>query len=266
MTQAECVAFLETYKKAAAMHLEKKNSYREMQIEAMNAYNEESGRLSGYNCSICKNKGDIAVWDDESNGMKIRICKCMKLRKEAELRRGFGNERQLLKYRLDNFTTESMTHKDMKAKAIAYCEAVSDGAECSFYVGGTVGAGKSHLCCGICNNLLGQMKHLVYMAWADDIRRIKADYSNSIEIIERYKTAPYLYIDDFLKGEPTDSEMKAAYEITDYRYRNELPVIISSEKTMRDLYLKDEAIASRLYEMCDGFVVKIINAKNMRIR
>ena len=71
----------------------------------------------------------------------------------------------------------------------------------------------------------------------------------------KFKNAPVLFIDDFLKGKLTESDVNVVYEIVNYRYNNKLPVIISTEKTLDELINFDEAIASRLIEMCTGYIV-----------
>ena len=45
------------------------------------------------------------------------------------------------------------------------------------------------------------------------------------------------------------------YEIVNYRYNNNLPVIISTEKKPGELIEFDEAIASRLLEMCYSHII-----------
>lgn len=66
-----------------------------------------------------------------------------------------------------------------------------------------------------------------------------------------------LYIDDLLKGKITESDVNILYEIVNYRYMNKLPLIISTEKSVSALLDFDEAIASRMLEMCRGNIVKL---------
>ena len=60
---------------------------------------------------------------------------------------------------------------------------------------------------------------------------------------------------DFLKGKITEADINIVYEIVNYRYNNHLPLIISTEKTLDDLISFDEAVGSRLIEMCRGHII-----------
>ena len=47
------------------------------------------------------------------------------------------------------------------------------------------------------------------------------------------------------------------FEIINYRYINKLPIIVSSEYSIDELLNFDEAIGSRIYEMCKDYLVEI---------
>ena len=47
------------------------------------------------------------------------------------------------------------------------------------------------------------------------------------------------------------------YEIVNYRYMNNMPIIISTEKSLNDLLIFDEAIGSRLIEMCRRNIIQL---------
>ena len=63
-------------------------------------------------------------------------------------------------------------------------------------------------------------------------------------------------IDDFLKGKLSESDVNIMYEIINYRYMNRLPIIISTEKSLDELLDFDEAVGSRIIEMCRYNIVK----------
>ena len=65
-----------------------------------------------------------------------------------------------------------------------------------------------------------------------------------------------LLIDDLFKGSVTDSDKSIIFEIIDYRYFNQKPLIISTEKTCEELLNIDEAIGSRIIEMSNGYIVE----------
>ena len=55
----------------------------------------------------------------------------------------------------------------------------------------------------------------------------------------------------------TDTDVNVMYEIINYRYMNNLPLIISTEKDLEGLLLFDEATGSRIIEMCLDNIVWI---------
>ncbi|MBQ3423200.1 MAG: DNA replication protein, partial [Romboutsia sp.] len=64
------------------------------------------------------------------------------------------------------------------------------------------------------------------------------------------KNARVLLIDDLFKGSVTPSDINIMFEIINYRYLNKKPMIISTEKYLDDLLSIDEALGSRIIEMC----------------
>lgn len=98
------------------------------------------------------------------------------------------------------------------------------------------------------------------MAYRNAVTRIKQNIMDE-EVYNRelnqYTSAQVLYIDDLLKGRLTETDINIMYEIVNYRYMNNMPVIISTEKSTDDLLAFDEAIGSRLIEMCRGNIIQL---------
>ena len=113
----------------------------------------------------------------------------------------------------------------------------------------------------ICNKLLNEYKTpVLYMPYRETILRIKQSVSDEINYnnaIERYKKTPVLMIDDLLKGKNTEADTNILFEIINYRYLNNLPMIVSTEKTLNQLLDFDEGVMSRLIEMANGYTVEI---------
>ena len=53
------------------------------------------------------------------------------------------------------------------------------------------------------------------------------------------------------------SDINIIFEIINYRYFNNKPIIVSTEKYKSDLLKIDEAIGSRILEMCDKFNIEV---------
>ena len=137
------------------------------------------------------------------------------------------------------------------------------------FVGGQVGAGKTHLCTAVINAFMARGYQCAYMAWKDDGTKLKALVNEGEQyekMINRFKTAQVLYIDDFLKtkqGEmSTVGDVNLAFELLNYRYNN-LVTIISSERFIAEIELIDEAVGSRIVERCKG---NCINIKREKMR
>lgn len=98
------------------------------------------------------------------------------------------------------------------------------------------------------------------MAYRNVITRFKQKIMDDVYYdreLNRYAAARVLYIDDLFKGKITESDINIMYEIINYRYINRLPVIISTELFLKDLDECDEAISSRIMEMCKGNVISL---------
>ena len=73
-------------------------------------------------------------------------------------------------------------------------------------------------------------------------------------------------IDDLFKGNITLSDINIMFDIVNYRYFNNLPMIISTEKGGEDLIKIDEAIGSRILEMAKDYNMELKGGKlNYRI-
>ena len=86
--------------------------------------------------------------------------------------------------------------------------------------------------------------------------------------ISKFQNCDILLIDDLFKGKVNDSDVNIMFEIINYRYINNLPMIINSEFLIDRLLYFDEAIGSRIYEMCRDYLVQIKHdiKNNYRLR
>ena len=75
-----------------------------------------------------------------------------------------------------------------------------------------------------------------------------------------------LFLDDFLKGNPSDADLKYIYKVINTRYLKQMPVIISTEKSINEIINWDEAVGSRLIEMSQGNIIEFKNNINNNLR
>lgn len=63
-------------------------------------------------------------------------------------------------------------------------------------------------------------------------------------------------------GKTTESDINIMFEIINYRYLNSKAIIVSSELTQDRLLDFDEAVGSRIIEMCKGRIGEAIGIEN----
>lgn len=232
--------------------------------------NDEIGNLNdldGIDCPICKNKGYILVDDDNGVTQSFVRCKCMHHRKVKHLamKSGLGS---LLEHRVKNYKTHNQWQKDIRQKAICYVTGESNDWFCML---GQSGAGKTHICSAICNAFMEMYKDVRYLVWNDFATFYKENMKNVVskDLMREYQQVEVLYIDDLFKGADTEYDVKnIAFDLINYRYNNRLKTIISSERSFKQLCELDEAIAYRIAEMCQDYLIKIpkTQGNNYRIK
>ena len=107
------------------------------------------------------------------------------------------------------------------------------------------------------------------MPYRDVITKIKQNMLDAeyyCKMISKYQTCEVLLIDDLFKGKINESDVNIIFEIVNYRYLNYLPIIVSSEFSIDRLLNFDEAVGSRVYEMCKDYVVEIEKDMNFNYR
>ena len=111
------------------------------------------------------------------------------------------------------------------------------------------------------------------MLWCDESKYLKsiANDNSYKDEIEKYKTVPVLYIDDFFKVQagttPSEADIKLAFEIINSRIiDNDKITIISSEKILDEIIDYDEATMSRIYQMAGKYKLAIAKDRNKNYR
>ena len=220
-----------------------------------------------YKCTKCRDMTFILV---ENEALP---CECRALRQAEDILNKSGIGREFRNKRFDNFDfSRSMATMEGYKKAMDYENEFLDieNNRCnSVMFLGQVGSGKTHLSMAICNELMDRGISVVYMGYRDTLTSIKQNMLDSVyynNMMNRYKNARVLFVDDLFKGKITDSDINIMFELINHRYFNKLPVIVSTELSIENLVNIDEALGSRLIEMSRDFLVGIRNKKlNYRI-
>lgn len=240
------------------------DKYEQRQMDIRNA---TPGSLEGYDCEKCLNRGGSYV-----NGNTWRECECMKIRKAVKLIEKSGLKPLIDRYTFDNYQTPEVWQKTIKNAAEAFLN-LDDNDEWFFGVFGQTGSGKTHICTAMAGRYLRRCIPVNYMIWNTEVKRIKAtanDGEPHLKEIRLLQTVEVLYIDDLFKckagSEPSDADVRLAFEIINARYNARLITLISSEFTIDGLRAIDSATAGRINEACGmfNFSIEPNEARNYR--
>ena len=244
------------------------HSYTDLMQMRVDAYNTQSGTLTGCHCEKCHDKGMIATVEDGYEMM--HPCSCMKTRDTLRRIRESGLESLLRVCTFQNFETAEPFQSHLLKCAKSYLQEQHKW----FYVGGQTGCGKTHICTAIVGGMIRQGCSVRYMVWREASNVLKAalaDGSYAAQIAA-YKEADVLYIDDLFKtgstAEISGADVRLAFEILDYRARNQMLTILSTEWLLSQLRQIDGAIGGRIMQMSRGYAFEIRpdNQKDYRLR
>jgi len=213
--------------------------------------------IQQYKCQKCKDSRWIIL---DVDGHEVwKQCECYAIEQAEKLMEKSGISAEFRKKSFDDFDTKSNPMLiNAKNKAINYVKnfKAKEHDRCnSIMFCGQVGSGKTHLGTAICNKLLAMGIPVIYMPYRNIMTKIKQPMLNEVVYnreVSTYMNARVLYIDDMLKGRFTETDVNVMYEIINHRYMNNLPLIISTEKYLDGLLAFDEAVGSRIIEMCKG--------------
>lgn len=213
------------------------------------AINSLPGALGYYDCPECRNKGYIVISDGKA--ISYRDCGCMAKRRIMRRMHESGLESIIRDYTFASYRASEPWQKDMLKRAQQYAAEPRGW----WYVCGTPGTGKTHICTAICGALLKRGQDVRYMLWREDVPRLKAlitDAEAYEDEMQKLKDASVLYIDDFFKGSITEADKNLAFELLNARYNRRAITIISSERTIEDVLDIDEGLGSRIHERAAG--------------
>lgn len=219
-------------------------------------------KRSSYSCEKCRDTGWILTSQPDSAPV-AESCECRKLEKLKNQWTAAGINPENNTKTFSNFETWNESSRRVKAVAVAYYRDFNNirrERKNSVLLCGQVGSGKTHASVALALNLMKQRVKVVYMPYRDVITKLKQnmlDYEYYKKLISKYQTCEVLLLDDLFKGKINDSDVNIVFEIINYRYLNHLPVIVSTELTLERLLDFDEAIGSRIYEMCKDYTVEI---------
>lgn len=195
-------------------------------------------------------------------------CDCIEWRRTQRIMKASEITEEFKKLSFKNFTLEGKEPVIKEAFDCAYeyyqaFEEIRNTRKNSIALLGQPGVGKTHLLTAIANNLM-QKKwvQVLYFPYVEGFNDLKDDFDKLEEKLERMKNVEVLFIDDLfkpVKGKPraTEWQVEQTYAVVNHRYLNHKPIMVSSELTVDELADIDEALGTRIFEMCSDFTVVI---------
>lgn len=231
---------------------------REKLQQECDVYNNLEGKLQGYDCKACSNRGFIQKINAEETATVTVECECMKIRRSLLSINNSGITERMKNNTFENFKTDNSFQAYMLNMAKKYLDKPT---KC-FYIGGQVGCGKTHICTALFVELLRRTwcngKYIKWQEFVSNLKQNINDNEKYCKLIDSAKYSDVLYIDDFFKNRnSTQADVMQAYNIIDERYNSDKLTIISSERSIEELQKIDEALSSRIKEMAGGYVIYI---------
>jgi DNA replication protein DnaC/primosomal protein DnaI len=219
-------------------------------------------------CRQYMEKGYYTVFEfDEFYGYKKEntyICNYLNQKRiQDEINKVISNARVPKRYakcRLDDY---EITTSNKKAVKVAK-EIIKNNGSAIFY--GGRGCGKTMLVSIIINELAKKQKGILFKSVPELLNAIRAKFKDGTadEVLETIKKVDVLVLDDLGTEKMTRWVSEQLFLIVNHRYDNELPIIITTNYTPRELAKRlvvvdngetdkapAERIMSRLYEMCE---------------
>lgn len=225
-----------------------------------------------YRCESCKDRGGhLGKKEDEDSGKSYDIwieCHCTKQRKIERLMSASEITEQ---FKSKGFTSFELNGKpqvihDAFNCASSYYQAFTDirhATANSIALLGNPGSGKTHLLTALSNNLMHKkLVQVLYFPYIEGFENLRQDFEALETKLDRMRKVEVLYIDDMFKpvrgkAQASEWELRQIFSIVNYRYSNNLPMIVSSELDIDKMTALDEGIATRLAEMCSDYTVVI---------
>jgi DNA replication protein DnaC len=228
-------------------------------------------KKSCYKCDKCRDTGWILTPRENYAPLAVS-CECAEQERLKTQWKAAGINPQVSKETFSNFKVWNESSRKVKEVATSYYKHFNDiriDRKNSILLCGQVGSGKSHCSIALGLNFIKKNIKVVYMPYRDVITKIKQnmlDEEYYKKSIAKYQTCEVLLMDDLFKGKLTETDINIVFEIVNYRYLNRLPIIVSTEFMVEELLSFDEAIGSRIYEMCKDYIVEVEKDKGNNYR
>lgn len=206
-------------------------------------------------CECCLNEnanGVVHIWQENTIWFCPERFRCDKVSEFRDKYVRLLKERsEMPKELLEKTGKGFITDKAWQRKAVhVVANWVEDEGRRWLVILGEPGSGKTHLASAAANFAMSQGKRVFFCRWGRVMNDLKTYKGLDTPLYHKCEDVPVLFLDDLYKGNPTEFEIKATAELIDYRYANNLPTIITSEKYPDELMEIDTATLGRMFERC----------------
>lgn len=238
-------------------------SYEEHLKNKVDFYNSTPGTLTGYNCKKCLNRGFIV--EIQNNKEAMIQCECMEKRRALKRLKDSGISGSIKEKTFSSFIDTEDFQKNIKFQAAEFVKSYKGKW---FFIGGQNGCGKTHICTAIVGQLLKIGKSVRYLLWEEDVPILKSKVNEPEykSLISDYQQTDVLYIDDLFKSNATEADIRIAFQLLDYRSRNRLCTVISSERMSDEIYKINPAIGGRIIEKSTVINIPKDKRKDYRLK
>lgn len=245
-------------------------------------YRNEDGLLI---CGKCHTQKEYTLTKSDGTARTVRCaCECSVAQnaKEAEEKRKRDRLQYLDSMRRTGFPDAEMRewtfaksdHTDQKNENIARRYVANFDAMRSQGTGlllcGSVGTGKSFLAAAIANELINQGTPCLMTNFSRIISRVSEKFGGDQKYLDDLNRFDLLIIDDLGSERDTEFTWEKVMNVIDARYRAGLPLIITTNLTLKDLAdpsdIRRQRVFSRLKEMCVFLEVNGADRRNKKMR
>ena len=234
-----------------------------------------------WDCEKCHDTGRIY-----RNG-KYLICSCSKndLRKSKQkqgnlpqhLRNATFNNANLNYYETDLKTDSGMNYRENAQKIYSLASSFVNNYQSQQHsrgliIEGPIGSGKSYLLGCIANALIDRGIQFRYIVYSDLLQKIRSSYNQNNpendekQILSTVQDIPVLLIDDLGTEKATEFASSTLYQIIDHRYREEKPIILSTNYSIKNLKNRFPVMGERIFQRLLEMNKYLELAGNVRVK
>lgn len=234
-----------------------------------------------WDCPKCQDTGRIY-----KDG-KYLVCSCAKndLRKNKQqlgnlplhLRQASFKKANLNYYETDLQIASGMNYRENAQKIYSLAASfVQDFSQQrvrrGLIIEGPIGSGKSYLLGCIANALIEKGVHFRYIVYSDLLQQIRSSYNQDSpaadekEILNTVQEIPVLLIDDLGTEKATDFAASTLYQIIDRRYREEKPIILTTNYSVKNLKNRFPVMGERIFQRLLEMNKYVELAGNVRVK